>query len=62
MGQYLSNAASLDLEDKREVVGNEILFKMSFGCGKWMKYVKVMPGQSSVDFSYKNPNLANFDF
>ena len=24
---------------------------------KWMKYVKFIPGQSSVDFSYRNPTL-----
>ena len=35
---------------------------MSFGWGKWMKYMKVMPGQSSFDFSYRNPNLAVLTF
>ena len=35
---------------------------MSFGFGKWMKYVKVMPGQNSVDFSYRSPNLAILTF
>ena len=54
---YLSNGEFIELEDKREVVGNATLFKMSFGLGKWMKYVKVMPGLTSVDFSYRNPTL-----
>ena len=45
MSLYLTNDAFLELEDKREVVGNWILLKMSFGFGKWMKYLKVMPGQ-----------------
>ena len=62
MSLYLSNGTFLGLEGKREDVGNEILFKMSFGWGKWIKYVKVMPGQNSDDFSYKNPNLAILDF
>ena len=34
MSLYLSNGASLDLEDKREVIGNENLLKMNFGWGK----------------------------
>ena len=34
MNLYLSNGAFLELEDKREVIGNWILFKMSFGWGK----------------------------
>ena len=34
MSLYLSNGASLKLEDKTEVVGDWILFKISFGWGK----------------------------
>ena len=59
---HLPNDAFLRLEGKRKVVGNWILFKIIFGWGKWMKYVKVVSGQSSVDFSYRNPNLAILNF
>ena len=56
MSLYLPNSASLDLEGKREVVWNWILFKIIFGCGKMDEVCEVMPGQSFADFSYRNPN------
>ena len=51
MRSYLPNEAFFGLENKRKVVENLIFFKMGFGWGKLMKHVKVMPGQSSIDFS-----------
>ena len=42
---------------RHEVVLNLILFKMRGGGKFFIKYEKVMPGQSSVDFCLRKPNL-----
>ena len=38
---YLSNGAPIRLEEKRKVVGNEIIFKMSIGWGKMDKVCEI---------------------
>ena len=52
----------LNLRAEDELHGIESSSKFALD-GKFMiKHEKVMPGQSLFDFSYRNPNLATFEF
>ena len=63
MSEFISfHEFFLNLRDEDELYGIGLSLKWALDEEFLIKYEKVMPGQSLVDFSYRNPNLATFDF